>query len=275
MQYHIYQEYFDPNYNQWINVNTMASGSMVDPKSTWIAAVDTTNWAYRVQGSDGHWYQAYYNIEIEGMDTSETQFTLEKRFPLGPASVQLAEITSPSDFSSIQDIITISVSPTGPGDGLSRVYGDVRRASDGKWIADLTFDVFPDVASASFLSYIFPNDIYDITVWGTTSNGSFIDRVRVQFSNPTIFSVDCIMPALWDTLTGLATIQLDIPTLYPLALMGNTGSNSKRWISISCTSGTGAISSLTIPLMLISSGQSMGRPSRNMIPSPSWCEFLS
>jgi len=219
MEYYIYQEYFDPTYNSWVNTNTMASGSMVDPKSTWIAAVDTTNWAYRVQGSDSHWYEAYYTIEIEGMDTSETQFTLEKRFPLGPASVQMAEITSPSDYSSIQDIITVLVSPTGPGGGLSRVYGDVRRASDGKWIADLTFDVFPGVASASFISYIFPNDIYDITVWGTTFNGSFIDRVRVQFSNPTIFSVDCITPALWDTLTGLATIQLDIPTLYPLAYM--------------------------------------------------------
>jgi len=216
MYYEIRQEYFDPQYNQWVVTRTMASGNMEDPKSIWITSVDSTAWDYRVQGSDGHWYKAYYSIFIQGYDTSETAFELEKRFPLGPAAVQLARITSPLPYDTVSDLVTVWVNRTDISDSLLRVYGEVRRLSDGKWITDLSFIVNPSSAAANFLSYIFPNDLYEITVWGTTLNGSFIDRVWVYFSNSPVLSAACITPALWATLTGAAVLQIDITTPYPL-----------------------------------------------------------
>ncbi len=218
VEYSIDVQYFSPNSHQWESYIGYGSGHMVDPASVWMGTYDSTYWEYKVAPYGSVWYDAAYLVTLTASDTANGVCSVSKRFTLELPRLQFAEITYPSDFDYVGDIFNVDVSVTDPRDSMSSLNGILQRASDGVAVAELEFILSPDKSfgSATVYSYIYPNDYYDIIIWGKTLNGSFYDCVRVQISNYPVLSVESVTPGTFDTLTGVVTVQLQIDGPYSL-----------------------------------------------------------
>lgn len=211
MQYEILQCYYNPQWNEWSGTGTIASGLMVDPDSTWQTAFDTTFWSYKVQDGS-NWYDAYYQINIWGTDVGNTTSIFIQRFPLAPAPIDFATITSPTPGSSLSGIDTITVEVTNGTDTINWIAGEFRPAYGDTPLEFLSFSINGSGQSADAVinTYPYPVGFYTLAVWGETGQGSFYDEMRVGFSNAQIYSMEVINPEPWEAYSGLMTVQVDI-----------------------------------------------------------------
>ncbi|MHA1321653.1 MAG: hypothetical protein ACTSRL_02560 [Candidatus Helarchaeota archaeon] len=225
--YKIDQEYYSSTYHSWMtSMSDMLTGMMLDPASSWVAEVDTTGWDYMIWDYRIEQYQpAYYELKIYvsdmgGLNGQMQQIYFSDRFILNhdPPTGKPAEITSHMDYQMESGTFDLVVKVTNLTDTIKTCNGEIRRKFDNKWMADISFLVTAGNATGRIYSYAFENDLYEINVFGETSDGkSFFDSIPLIFSNFDIHHVEIVTPAQWDTITGPVTLQLEITNLSTLS----------------------------------------------------------
>lgn len=223
MYFKIYQEYYMPEYNSWINNGLMAEGWMIDPDSTWIAIFDSSSWPTKIMDDWSRMTDAYYSIEIQAEDIKNTRTHYMKRFLLGEPAIPPANITFPNNGDWINGIVDVWVNVTDPGDVITSIEGELRRTSDNMQMTKIEFvdwKLPTGLINGTLHTYAFQNDNYTIKVWGYTQYGGYFeDSITVMFNNTQIFTIDIVNPFDYENVSGMELVELNINNITNLDMM--------------------------------------------------------